>query len=554
MPPSASRKLTTILAADVVGFSRLVAADEEGTLARLAERRTLADDLFARYRGRVFNTAGDAVRAEFQSALDAVRCAVALQRAFAARAAQEPEASRLRFRVGVAIGDVIDSGGDLLGAGVTLAERLENIAPPGGICVSRAVHEAVAGKVELPFDEISPPASEGMPQSAYAIAAAQLGEPGPAPAGQPVPAGTDDGGEAVQGRPWQSQGDGSMSAGWKRVAVLGALAFFGTMAAVRFLQQREPAVTVPVPVPSVSSVSPAPKPAEPTATKPAKPAEPVTAVKPAEPVAPAKPGEPPQSGKPAEPAAPGKAVETPAAKPAAAPPAAAPGTPGAPQTATRPDVKTDAKAEVKPEPRPAATDASNRLRNDAAAVALGRNWKDCTELQAWEQAITACRAVLDAPGTLSSADLAKLNYHLGYAQLQRGEFITAIETLSTSIKSAPLADAHNARGIARHQKGELPAAIEDFSDAVKLDPKHAEALNNRAWARYKSNLLREALVDADGAVKLAADKAYIWDTKGHINEALGNKQAAISDYRKAIELDGWMQDSRDGLARLGVKN
>ena len=133
------RKLTAILAADVVGYSRLMGADEVGTLQRLTACRVIVDGLITAHRGRIFNTAGDSVVADFASVVDAVECAVAVQEALAGENVNRPAASQMQFRIGVHIGDVIVQGDNLLGDGVNIAARLDALAKPGGICVSGAV-------------------------------------------------------------------------------------------------------------------------------------------------------------------------------------------------------------------------------------------------------------------------------------------------------------------------------------------------------------------------------------------------------------------------------
>jgi adenylate cyclase len=149
-----TRKLAVILAADVAGYARLMAADEEGTLATLNERRQVVDDLIARYHGRVFTTAGDSVMAEFASAVEAVRCAAAIQQEFERRNANLPQTRRMLFRVGVNLGDVMVGGDNLFGDGVNVAARLEGVAEPGGICISGAVYDQIRNKVDLGFDDL----------------------------------------------------------------------------------------------------------------------------------------------------------------------------------------------------------------------------------------------------------------------------------------------------------------------------------------------------------------------------------------------------------------
>ena len=149
-----TRKLAVILAADVAGYSRLMAADEEGTLAALKGCRQVIDELIARHRGRIFTTAGDSVMAEFASAVEAVRCAGAIQEAIERRDADLPQARRMLFRVGINLGDVVVGGDNLFGDGVNVAARLEGMAEPGGICISGAVYDQIRNKVDLGFDDL----------------------------------------------------------------------------------------------------------------------------------------------------------------------------------------------------------------------------------------------------------------------------------------------------------------------------------------------------------------------------------------------------------------
>jgi TolB-like protein/class 3 adenylate cyclase/tetratricopeptide (TPR) repeat protein len=153
MVPRVERKLAAILAADVVGYSRLVSADEAGTIARLrALRKQFIEPLIAEYRGRVVKLMGDGALVEFASAVDAVECAVAIQNGVAEREAAEPEDRRIQFRIGINVGDIIVEDGDILGDGVNVAARLEGLAEPGGICIARNVHNQVRAKLALAFE------------------------------------------------------------------------------------------------------------------------------------------------------------------------------------------------------------------------------------------------------------------------------------------------------------------------------------------------------------------------------------------------------------------
>ena len=149
------RRLAAVLAADVAGYSRLMGADEEGTLARLkAARKTLVDPAIASHRGRIVKTTGDGMLVEFASAVDAVRSAVDVQRAIAAQNADVPQDVRIEFRIGIHVGDIIIDDNDIFGDGVNIAARLEGIAEPGGICISAAACDQVRGKVSVDFADL----------------------------------------------------------------------------------------------------------------------------------------------------------------------------------------------------------------------------------------------------------------------------------------------------------------------------------------------------------------------------------------------------------------
>jgi adenylate cyclase len=151
MPRHVERRLTTILAADVAEYSRLMRADEDGTLRGLTECRAIIEALVAEHRGRIANTAGDALLIEFPSAVDGLVCAIAIQRAIAKQNDDFPPERRMVFRVGVHCGDVIPRDGDLFGDAVNVAARLQALAEPGGICVSATVREHVGSRVSAAF-------------------------------------------------------------------------------------------------------------------------------------------------------------------------------------------------------------------------------------------------------------------------------------------------------------------------------------------------------------------------------------------------------------------
>jgi adenylate cyclase len=152
---AATRHLAAILAADVSGYSRLMGVDEEGTLEQLKMlRHVVVDPKIAEHRGRIVKTTGDGMLVEFASVLDAVRCAVETQRAMLDREADVAEGRNIKFRIGINLGDIIADAGDIFGDGVNVAARLEALAEPGGICISRVVRDQVRDKLPYSFEDM----------------------------------------------------------------------------------------------------------------------------------------------------------------------------------------------------------------------------------------------------------------------------------------------------------------------------------------------------------------------------------------------------------------
>ena len=184
------RRLTTILASDVVGYSRLMAADEAGTLAQLkTHRKELIEPKTAEYHGRVVKLMGDGTLMEFGSVVDAVNFAVDLQRAMAGRNADVPEDRRITYRIGINIGDIIVEGDDIYGDGVNIAARLEGLAEPGGICVARNVYDQVKSKVEASFEDLGEKEVKNIPEPlrVYRVATERLPSAATSPATKPLP-------------------------------------------------------------------------------------------------------------------------------------------------------------------------------------------------------------------------------------------------------------------------------------------------------------------------------------------------------------------------------
>jgi class 3 adenylate cyclase len=149
------RRLAAIFAGDIAGYSRLMSIDEEGTLRQLkAHRKELVDPRIIEHRGRIVKTTGDGMLVEFVSVVDAVRCAVDIQRGMTDRNTHVPPEKRIQFRIGLNVGDIIIDGDDIYGDGVNVAARLEALAEPGGIMVSRVVHDQVQDKLSFGFDDL----------------------------------------------------------------------------------------------------------------------------------------------------------------------------------------------------------------------------------------------------------------------------------------------------------------------------------------------------------------------------------------------------------------
>ena len=200
------RKLATILSADVAGYSRLMEADEEGTLRLLAAHRAIIDAVIDLHDGRVVNTAGDSVLAEFTSLVQAVRAAIEIQDALRTRNEALPESRRMLFRIGVNIGDVMLKGDDLLGDGVNIAARLQTLAEPGGLCISGSVFDQIEGKLSLRFQDIGEQALKNIarPIRAYRVRAT-LTHPAASAPGSPLSRNAGEGAE----RQRREAGEGS---------------------------------------------------------------------------------------------------------------------------------------------------------------------------------------------------------------------------------------------------------------------------------------------------------------------------------------------------------
>lgn len=257
-----ARRLTTVLAADVVSYSSMTAGDEEHAVRLVRQRFATMSAFVEQHDGRVFNTAGDALLAEFPSPVEAVRCAIEIQEAMRTANQLAEEADRLQLRIGINLGDVMVSGSDLLGDGVNVAARLEGLAPAGGICVSSSVYDQLVGKLTLGAEDLGDQLVKNIPRPIRAYRLTPQGAP-PAPA------------PAVRRSPFNTR---VIVLGLAIVAILAAAAVVairlsGSPPVVVAAAVPAPAsATVPVPVPASA---PAPAPAPAVAAPPVQPPPPV---------------------------------------------------------------------------------------------------------------------------------------------------------------------------------------------------------------------------------------------------------------------------------------
>lgn len=242
------RKLSTILSADVAEFSRLMGEDEEQTLKTFRGHKKVFESLVATHRGRIFNTAGDAILAEFASAVEAVRCATDIQAALRTRNDRLPPSRQVRFRMGINLGDVMEQGQDLMGDGVNVAARLQTAAEPGGICISGSVHDQVRNKLSLGFLSLGEKSYKNIQQPVRTFSITEAEGVGVLPAAKPEVAGS--GGAAK----------------WIAAGVVSLLLLAGGGYWAYTVGQRSKVEQAP---PVAAATPPAPEPAKPALEKPA---------------------------------------------------------------------------------------------------------------------------------------------------------------------------------------------------------------------------------------------------------------------------------------------
>jgi len=259
------RKLSTILSADVAEFSRLMGEDEEQTLRVFRGHKKVFESVVAMHNGRIFNTAGDAILAEFPSAVEAVRCATDIQAALRTRNDQLAPSRQVRFRIGINLGDILIQGQDLMGDGVNVAARLQTAAEPGGVCISGTVHDQIRNKLSMSFQSLGEMSFKNIAQPVRTFSITDAEGSGPLPSRQPAPA-------AGGNRKWIAPG----------VALVVVLAGGGFWAytAHRSGGSENASVAVPAAQPQVAAPVAAIPSAEKTETKPPAAEKPAAAGKP----------------------------------------------------------------------------------------------------------------------------------------------------------------------------------------------------------------------------------------------------------------------------------
>ncbi|WP_439542692.1 tetratricopeptide repeat protein [Hyphomicrobium sp.] len=497
------RKIAAVLMADVAGFERALAEDEPTALSRLAANRAVIEGIVTRGGGRILPAIGEAVLADFNSAVEAVRAAVDVQETLRARNKPLGPAHRVDFRLGITIGEVMehDHGAQVTDETLAGAAQLVSLAVPGGVCISRSVREAVASKLKLKFQDLTEEGEVPDPESGVRTAATyRVASERPAlPARPPL----------------------SLAARLRAPAAFAGVALAAAVAVIVAIPRTDaPAPNeAPKAEPHVAAVAPPvtaqPQPAaiEPAATPAPAQEKHEFLVKPA-----------PNSGR----------VEFLPAQPnGASPPSKDITLPGVPLSPSGPPAVA---------PDPASILTARRM--------LPQAWRDCHASDP-RSAATACKTLIDS-GIAKDEELAHVQIVYGKALRDTNQLDAALQAFNAAVAMKQDPVAYGLRGTVQYQKGDLERAIADYSEAIRLDSGNGEALNNRAWTYYRTGRAEQALADADAAVRLLAKEAYVWDTRAHIHAKLGNRDLAIRDFRTALKIDPASATSKEGLSALGV--
>lgn len=444
--------------ADIAAARSSGSADDPGAPVRLDSYRAVVRDVVAHGGGEMLTASDEgALIAAFQSAVAVMRAAVDMQETLRARNKALSLTERMDVRIGIAIAEVPAGEGEVPPETHAAVRALADLAAPGGLCVSQSLREAVAGKLHLAFQPVTPDgaALDGLAPATYRVA---VGSAEPARRKRALP---------------------QWSVAPKHAASVAAALLIGALAWL-VLPRSEPAP-------------------EPSADGPAEAGLPL-------------PG-------------PSSADVTAASTPPA-------------------DARPSGTLVFKPAhaPNPSAVLSARKMLPNA--------WRDCEGGEP-SKAIEGCQLLIDS-GLAQDAELAEFHLRQGKALRDRGDFDRALSSITTALSIAPTPAAYALRGTVLYKKQNFDAAIADYSEAIRRDARNGEALNNRAWTYYRMGRARDALPDADAAVRLLAKQAYAWDTRAHIHAALGDREAAIRDFRAALAIDPAYADSKAGLAKLGA--
>ncbi len=475
----------------------------------------------------------------------------------------------MSFRMGITIGDVVERDGDLLGEGVNIAARLESVAPVGGICVSGPVYEAVQNKLSVRFDDMGQQQLKNIPNRIHAFAL-DLHTDELDGKGKPLSK------FAFPARPM-------MVAIAAAALLAGGISFF----AIRSLWGTGDN-GVALEKPQSGAASQPPK--DLTSRSDKLPVAASAGASPQPPAA-AQAAQPPDMNGPAQSADAGAGSnDASSASGAATSGALSQATNDTPTPRSDESLAKSDKAPTASEPpsltdRPADSSSSGEAHGSgpdadtekstgdhiatlekpagkwsgsdriAQDTVLRRLWQRCSnddKHETYDEAIAACEKLLDNHW-VADADAGTALLNKGRALRQLGRFDEAISIYTDAIKHQSSAAAYNQRGAVYYDQRQWDEAISDFGKAISLESDNGEYRNNRAWTLYKSGRLNDALTDANAAVATLDGVAYPWDTRAHIHEALGNRAAALEDYKKAISIDPALKTSRDGLIRLGSR-
>jgi len=486
------RKLATILSADVAEFSRLMGEDEEQTLKTFRGHKKVFEALVATHRGRIFNTAGDAILAEFASAVEAVRCATDIQAALRTRNDQLPPSRQVRFRIGVNLGDVMVQGQDLMGDGVNVAARLQTAAEPGGICLSGSVYDQIRNKLSLSFVSLGEMNFKNIQQPVRTFSITESEGRVPLPTPKPRTAGS---GSAK----W-------IAAGVVILAVLLAGGGYWIHTVHERGEAESPRAIAATPQPGVTPPEATPAVAAPEA----KAAE-------------APPAGHPESKKAKVPAA--KAVPV-ASMPADNTPAPAP--PSHPEPAAR---------APSPEPKavlattPSAAPASGAPPSTDAKAAYDDGMRLMDEDKVTEAVLRFDDAIGNKP------DFVDAYVQRAEARRRLVQYELSLEDCNKIIELKPDEPrGYNCRGFGRQLLKQYDASLPDFNEAIRLNPKFALAYGNRGTTYNLLQQYDHAIQDFSEAVRLMPNNSLFHLKRGNAYSNLKQYDKAIRDYTEVIRL------------------